>query len=107
MISRLTPSELQQRLTGGDARPVVLDVREPWECKVCALPNSLRIPMGQILARAGELQKGSEIVVICHHGIRSQQVANFLKQMGFNNLSNLAGGIDAWARDIEPTMARY
>ena len=63
--------------------------------------------MGQILARAGELQKGSEIVVICHHGIRSQQVANFLKQMGFNNLSNLAGGIDAWARDIEPTMARY
>jgi rhodanese-related sulfurtransferase len=84
-----------------------LDVRETWEREVCALPNSLHIPMGQIQVRAAELQNESEIVVICHHGIRSRQAAELLEQMGFTNLYSLAGGIDAWARDVEPAMPRY
>ena len=107
MITQLTPSELQQHLSGTHGRPVILDVREPWERKLCSLPNSVHIPLGELRARSTELKKESEIVVICHHGFRSRQAAEYLEQMGFENLYNLGGGIDAWAREIDPSMARY
>ena len=86
---------------------MVLDVREPWEVRLCALPDSTMIPMGQIPAALEQLDKEQEIVVLCHHGIRSNQVAYFLHHYGFNKLYNLQGGIDAWARDIDSQMTKY
>jgi rhodanese-related sulfurtransferase len=107
MIRQLTPRQLQERLGQGGEPPVILDVREPWEHQLCALPGAVHIPMGQVPMRAAELGKDSEIVVLCHHGVRSQRVAYYLESLGFDKLGNLAGGIDAWAKDVDPTMAKY
>lgn len=88
-------------------RPQLLDVREPWEVATCALPDSLSIPMGEIVNRTQELDPDRPVVCICHHGVRSLQVAYFLSRQGFSQLFNLTGGIDAWAREIDPAMALY
>lgn len=106
-MQQMTVRELKTRLDQTGAKPVILDVREDWETKLCALPGSTLIPMGQISARSAELDPESEIVVICHHGIRSLHVAKFLADQGFKRLYNLQGGVDAWAREIEPTMHKY
>lgn len=106
MIRQLGARELSERLTGTN-KPLVLDVREPWELQVCALAESVNIPMGQIAARAAELDKDQEIVVMCHHGVRSQHVALFLQGQGFSNLYNLKGGIAAWAREVDGKMPTY
>lgn len=106
-MQQLTPAQLKARLESTAPKPLILDVREPWELQVCALPGARHIPMGQIPARTKELDKDQDIVVMCHHGMRSQQVAYFLANQGFRKLYNLAGGIDAWARDVDPAMAKY
>ncbi len=106
MIQQLTPAQLKERLARGPV-PVILDVREPWEIAVCALPGARHIPMREIPAHTDDLPRDADVVVVCHHGVRSQYVASFLERLGFERLYNLAGGIDAWARDVEPTMAKY
>lgn len=106
MIAQLTPVQLKQRLDRGD-KLVVVDVREPWEVAVCALPGARHIPMREIPARAAELPRDTDVVLLCHHGVRSQYVASFLERLGFEQLYNLAGGIDAWAKDVDPAMAKY
>lgn len=107
MIQQMSVQQLKQRLERNDSKPMILDVREPWEVKLCALANSTLIPMGQIPAAMDELDKDREIVVLCHHGIRSNQVAYFMHHHGFGKLFNLQGGIDAWARQIDPTIQTY
>lgn len=87
--------------------PLVLDVREPWEREICALPGSLAIPMGQIPDRLGEVPGDVPLVVLCHHGQRSWHVTNWLRSQGFSLASNLNGGIDAWARAVDPAVAVY
>ena len=82
-------------------------MREPWEVEKAGLPGITPIPMQQIPARANELPRDREIVAVCHHGGRSMQVAMFLQAQGFGNLSNLAGGMDAWSREIDPQIPRY
>lgn len=105
-MRQFTPQQLKQYLDqGGD--PLLLDVREPWEFQVCALDDVRLIPMGQIPAAAASLDPEREIVVICHHGIRSRQVAYYLESMGFANMINLSGGVDAWAREVDPHMQTY
>ena len=89
------------------ARPVLLDVREPWEFQTCAIPGSRHVPMREIPARAGELDPQAQIVVICHHGSRSMHVATFLERSGFSSVYNLAGGVDAWARTVDASMPVY
>jgi rhodanese-related sulfurtransferase len=106
MVTQLEAKDLQSML-GDQQPPMVLDVREPWELKVCTLPNITHIPMRDIHARIGELDKQKRIVVLCHHGVRSQFVANFLAQQGYAHIFNLRGGIDAWAKTIDPAMATY
>lgn len=106
MIAQLSVQALQTRLSAGDW-PLILDVREAWECEVCALPKSLHIPMASVAARVDELPRETDIVVVCQHGIRSQVVAGLLRRNGFDRLYNLRGGIDAWAREIDPRMAVY
>lgn len=105
-MRHLTVRQLKGRLEQGEP-PVLLDVREEWELARCRLPGSTWIPMGQIVARVGELDREQEIVVVCHHGIRSRLVASFLEQEGFENVINLTGGIDAWAKEVDPDMPQY
>lgn len=101
-----TPGEIQQRLEAREDL-LILDVREPWEIALCQIPSSVAIPMGQIPSRLRELPKDRELVVVCHHGMRSLQVARFLERNGFERLCNLEGGIDRWARELDPAMPVY
>ena len=106
-MRQMTVHELQELLTQPGEKPVLLDVREGWEINICALSGALHIPMGQIPARIEELSPEQEMVVVCHHGVRSLHVAHFLASRGFSKLYNLQGGVDAWAREIDPAMRTY
>jgi rhodanese-related sulfurtransferase len=88
-------------------RHSVLDVREARELDVCRLDGALHIPMAEVRDRAEELPTDRPLVVVCHHGARSQMVVDFLRGAGFDNAVNLDGGIDAWACDIDLSMPRY
>jgi len=89
--------------------PVLLDCREQQEYDMVAISGSQLLPMSELMARVGELEqhKQRHIVVHCHHGGRSAQVANWLRGQGFDQTQSMAGGIDHWAAEIEPGMARY
>lgn len=93
------------RKSGKDV--TVLDVREDWELATVALPDTLNIPMRQVPQRVTELPRDKPLVVMCHHGGRSRQVTGWLRQNGYTQASNLAGGIHAWAERIDPSMATY
>lgn len=105
-MKQITPEELKKYIDEGNS-PVILDVREPWEYEICHLEDSLHIRMSEVISRLDELKPDDEIIVICHHGGRSQQVGNYLETQGYNNITNLAGGIDAWAKSIDPSMKQY
>ena len=87
--------------------PAVLDVRENWEVALCSIPGSRHIPLGELTQRLDELDRDRRLVVVCHHGVRSRAAQAYLLAQGFRHVENLAGGIDAWARRIDPTMAVY
>lgn len=87
--------------------PQVLDVREPWEVAIAALPGAIAIPMGLITAQADSLDASRPVVCVCHHGMRSMQVAAYLARRGFAEVWNLTGGIDAWARQVDPDCPTY
>jgi rhodanese-related sulfurtransferase len=108
MDLQISPEELKQRLQEADP-PKLLDVRQPEEHEFVALPNSTLISLGQLYERAGEIEawKEKEIVVYCHHGIRSLHAIAQLRSLGFNQLRNLAGGIDAWAGTVDSSLPRY
>jgi len=106
-MRQLTPQELKAYLDQADPPPLLLDVREPWEAGICRIDGSMLVPMRQIPQDARNLDPQRETVVICHHGVRSYQVAYFLEHSGFTNVINLAGGVAAWARDVDPTMPTY
>lgn len=106
-MRQLSVRELSERLAAPGDAPVLLDVREDWELRLCALPGTLHIPMGQVPARLDELDPERETVVVCHHGLRSLRVAYFLQSRGFSNLYNLQGGVDAWAHEIDASMQKY
>lgn len=105
-MKQLAPTELKARLAAGD-KLQLLDVREEWEFQTAHIEGSILIPMGQVASRIAELDSAAETVVICHHGGRSMQVAGLLEQLGFPNVINLAGGVDAWARSVDPSMPVY
>jgi rhodanese-related sulfurtransferase len=106
-MRELSAAQLRDHLATAGSDPLLLDVREPWEFRICRIEGSELIPMGQLAASMGKLDPGRETVVICHHGIRSRQVAMFLDYRGFTDVINLAGGVDAWARDVDRQMATY
>lgn len=113
MIDQVRPSELAQWLQSVrvHGEPVVLDVREPRELQIASIRADgfelLTIPMGAIPPRLAELNPEQPIACLCHHGGRSMQVAHFLKGRGFDHVANIAGGIDAWSAELDPTIARY
>jgi len=98
--------ELARMRADGTAH-VLLDVREPDEVAICALSDSVEIPMQRVPNHLGELPRDRPLIVLCHHGMRSSMVTDFLRQNGFDNARNLAGGIDEWARRFAPEMRRY
>jgi len=105
-VAELAPLELKRRLDAGEALQL-LDVREPWECAIARLPGCVQIPLGELPARWGELDAAAETVVLCKAGGRSRRAAQFLSAQGFGRVANLTGGIDAWTRDIDPTLFAY
>jgi rhodanese-related sulfurtransferase len=105
-VDEITPQDLKSRLDRND-RPVLVDVRDEWETKLCRLDNALHIPMEELEFRTEELNQQDEIVVYCHHGVRSAAVAEYLRNLGFARVRNLAGGLDAWAASIDRSMRRY
>jgi rhodanese-related sulfurtransferase len=92
-----------------DARepPLLLDVREPWEFEKARIPGAQLVPMREVPARLGEIDAHREVVAICHHGGRSQQVAMFLEKSGYKKMHNLVGGVDAWSRTVDPAVPLY
>ncbi len=106
-MQQLTPTQLEEHLNQAGEKPLLLDVREPWEFDICRIPHSQNLPMGQIPLRLHELDPTRETVLICHHGVRSLQVALYLRANGFEQLINLSGGVDGWAKEVDPEMAQY
>ena len=88
-------------------KPQLIDVREPWEYQICRIEGSELMPMRSLAERIGELDPADSIVFVCHHGTRSMQVAQFLARQGFENVYNLTGGVDAWARQVDTAMPTY
>jgi rhodanese-related sulfurtransferase len=106
MSFTITPKELKTRIDNGD-KLVLLDVREPWENAIAKLDNSLLIPLGTLPQSLSKLDKNTEIIAYCHHGMRSGDATGFLLQQGFPNVKNLIGGIDAWSLQIDGKVPRY
>ncbi len=104
----LSPTEVASRLRSASP-PHLLDVRQPDEHAFVSLPDSKLIPLGELSARADELEdwKDEEIVVYCHHGVRSLHAISHLHALGFTRLFNLAGGIDRWTSEVQPALPRY
>ena len=130
-MRQLHPAELKAWLDDpGQEKPLLLDVREPWEFDVCRIEGSRLLPMRSLPAHLDELDRArenevsaeanigaadvkprsggrSQIVVICHHGVRSFHAGRFLEHSGFTNVINLTGGVDAWAKEVDHAMPTY
>jgi len=107
-VLEITPAELQAKLARGDG-VALLDVREADEVALCTLPRAQHVPMMDLFLglAAPTAPPDAELVVYCHHGIRSLEAVRFLRQRGFPRALSLRGGIDAWSRTIDPTLRRY
>jgi rhodanese-related sulfurtransferase len=106
-MRQLSPLQVQELMDQSETKPVLLDVREPFEVEICAIEGSVNIPLQQISHAAAELDPEQEYVLICHHGMRSQRAGMIMAAQGFDKLVNLVGGIDAWACNIDSGMNRY
>ena len=107
-MREITPAELAAWLAdAGRAKPLLLDVREPWEYERARLVGAQLLPMRELPGRLQELDPAQDIVAICHHGGRSRQVAMFLEKNGFSKVHNLVGGVDAWSRTVDPAVPIY
>jgi len=107
-MRQMSVTELAEWLADPDrAKPMLLDVREPAEFDICRIPGAELMPMGTVPVRQQELEPDADIVVICHHGGRSAQVCMFLERQGFSRVVNLAGGVAAWATQVDPSMPQY
>ena len=105
-IKSISPVEYAvQRRAGNPAR--LIDVREPWEFEVARIDGAQLMPLGEIYEWAASLDRGGSYVLMCHHGIRSALACQVLHAFGFDDVTNLEGGIDAWACFVDPTVRRY
>lgn len=104
----ITPRDARDALKNADA-PILLDVRLPNEIETASVEGSLNIPLQELPSRLDELEhaQGRPIITMCHHGRRSLRAASILRSAGFENVRSMAGGIDLWAIDIDPSTPRY
>jgi len=113
MIDQVRPAQLSDWFAAApDAgRPLVLDVREPWELQTDSVAaegfDLLTIPMGSVPDRLAEIDASRPVACLCHHGMRSLRVAAFLEHHGFERVANISGGIDAWSQERDPAVPRY
>jgi len=105
-INEISVRDLAKKYEANEAF-VLLDVREPYEIALAALPGATLVPMMEIPQRFEELPRDRQIVVLCHHGARSERVTSFLLANGFSNVANLEGGIDAWSTVVDQSISRY
>lgn len=105
-LQEIEPEQLAMALKGNDP-PVLIDVREPWEYDVAHLEGSRLVPLGTLPERLTELPRHGSLVTVCHHGVRSATAAALLRRAGYPQVQSLAGGVDAWAERVDPTMRRY
>ena len=91
----------------GPNPPLLIDVREPWEAELVSIPGSVLIPLGELPERMTELDSDADIVLYCHHGMRSDRALQFLQRMEFSRVRHLTGGVDAYAVKVDPSLARY
>ncbi len=103
----ISVTETKQQLDRDPDGTLLIDVREPYERDICAIAGAQAIPMAQIPEALSTLPKNRHLLIHCHHGGRSLRVTQYLRANGFPRVSNVAGGIDAWAREIDPGMAKY
>jgi len=103
----MSPQQVFNYLQTNTSKPLLLDVREPWEYDICHIEGSHLIPMQRIPAKINQLDPLQETIVICHHGIRSKIVSSFLEQAQFKDIINLLGGVNTWAQEVDPAMASY
>lgn len=106
-MRELRPTQLKAYLEQCAEEPLLIDVREPWEYGLARIEGSRLVPLQQVPGLVGEIDPGAELVMICHHGIRSRHAGRFLEQHGFDRIINLAGGIDAWSREVDPSIPLY
>jgi rhodanese-related sulfurtransferase len=106
VISEIEPIELKRRLTRGD-QLLLLDVREPEEVAIAPFPGAVHLPMSEVPLRLQGLDTAAEWVIVCHHGVRSAQVAMYLARIGFERVANLTGGIDRWSLTVDQSVPRY
>ena len=104
-MQRMEAPELAEHLK--NSQPLLIDVREPWEFDICHLADSTNIPMGQIPQHLSMIGAAEECVVICHHGVRSLHVIQYLQNQRIDRLINLEGGVEAWARQVDKNMSLY
>lgn len=104
----ITPQEAEKRLAGGE-RAVLIDVREPWEFATARVPGAKLVPMQRVAEEHQILDgaDGRDLLIICHHGVRSLQVVAWLRERGIENCFSVAGGIDQWSREVDPEVPRY
>jgi rhodanese-related sulfurtransferase len=104
----ITARDLAAHLESKQAGMVLLDVREPWEFMTAQISGSKSMPMGEIPSRAfQELDPEAHIVTVCHAGVRSLNVAVWLRNQGFEKAQSLSGGIDSWSREVDASVPRY
>jgi rhodanese-related sulfurtransferase len=103
---RARPAEVAGRIGRGE-RLRIVDVREPAEHRIASVAGAELIPLAELPSRAAELDRDEELVLMCHHGIRSAHACEYLARMGFARLSNMVGGIDLWSREVDPSVPRY
>ena len=106
-MREFSATQLQAYLEAAAEKPLLLDVREPWEFDKARIEGSTLVPMRAVPERLQELDPERETVMICHHGIRSRMVGRFLESQGFSNIINLSGGVAAWANDVDRQMPTY
>ena len=102
----LSAQEIKKKQDDGNAL-IILDVREPWEFQKARIEGSVLIPLGQLEKRKEELNQEAEIVCLCHMGVRSFKAMKYLQSSGFKNVKNMAGGIEAWSLNVDPSVPRY
>ena len=106
-MKRFTATELREYLDSAPKKPLLIDVREPWEYEIVKIEGSKLHPLGRLPELLDEVESTDEVVLICHHGNRSRYAAHFLQQNGIPNVINLEGGVDDWARSVDTTLATY
>lgn len=107
-VPQMSPTEFLARWgEPGGEQVILLDVREDPELAIARLEGALHIPMGQVPDKLNELNPEVPIVVMCHSGMRSQRVAEYLANEGYSSVANLTGGIDAWSREVDTNIPRY